>query len=202
MRIRRVIDGKVYDTKTATEVATVASSGNGYNNFRFEETGLFITKKGNSFVAGKAAPAERTVKMTVENFAGFDTEQRIFVQIASQTTLVVRGANIFRELQERVMNRGFAPERNVRRSLRAHGVANRSRSIRTIPNGRSCEIAHAKLSGVRLRERLKDPSRIWSTEVGIAERSATEAVFGCRLICSQRGNAEPIPRSIPNSSAA
>src|SRR5690606_34667324 len=50
----------------------------------------------------------------------------------------------------------------------------------------------------RLRERLKDTSRIWTTEVGIAERSATEAVFGVRLIGAQRGSAEPIPRSIPN----
>ncbi|NRC53009.1 hypothetical protein [Neoaquamicrobium sediminum] len=49
----------------------------------------------------------------------------------------------------------------------------------------------------RLQERLKDTARIWTTEVGIAERSPREVVFGCRLICSQRGNVEPVPRSIP-----
>lgn len=49
----------------------------------------------------------------------------------------------------------------------------------------------------RLRERLKDPSRTWTTEVGIAQPSDNLARFGCRLICAQRGVVEPMPRSIP-----
>ena len=49
----------------------------------------------------------------------------------------------------------------------------------------------------RLRERLKDTSRIWSTEVGIAKASPSETIFGCRVICSQRGKTQTVPRSIP-----
>lgn len=136
--------------------------------------------------------------MAAENIANYGVEQRIFVQIASQITLVVRGTNIFRELQERVMKWGFDPARNLRN---IPDGAWRGDSFE-IDQDNSEQAEAVKLDtpkywAFRLRERLKDTSRIWTTEVGIAERSATEAVFGCRLICSQRGNAEPIPRSIP-----
>lgn len=136
--------------------------------------------------------------MAAESIANYDVEQRIFVQIASQITLGVRGTNIFRELQERVMKWGFDPQRNLRN---IPDGAWRGDSFE-IDQDNSEQAEAVKLDApkywaFRLRERLKDTSRIWTTEVGIAERSATEAVFGCRLICSQRGNAEPIPRSIP-----
>jgi hypothetical protein len=136
--------------------------------------------------------------MTVESITNYDVEQRIFVQIASQITLVVRGENIFRELQERVMKWGFAPERNLRN---IPDGAWRGDSFEidqdNSEHAEAVRLESPKYWAFRLRERLKDASRIWTTEVGIAERSATEAVFGCRLICSQRGIAEPIPRSIP-----
>ena len=136
--------------------------------------------------------------MTAENIANYDVEQRIFVQIAFQITLVVRGENIFRELQERVMKWGFAPERNLRN---IPDGAWRGDSFEidqdNSEHAEAVKLESPKYWAFRLRERLKDASRVWTTEVGIAERSATEAVFGCRLICSQRGNAEPIPRSIP-----
>jgi hypothetical protein len=134
----------------------------------------------------------------VEQILNQDADQRIFVQIASQITLAVRGTNIFRELQERVMKWGFDPERNLRN---VPDSAWRGESFE-IDQDNSEQAEAVKLDtpkywAFRLRERLKDTSRIWTTEVGIAERNATEVVFGCRLICSQRGNAEPIPRSIP-----
>ena len=139
------------------------------------------------------------MRQAAENISLQDAERRIFVQVASQVGLTVRGDDIFRELQKRVLRWGFDPSRN----------------LRNIPNGAwegdSFEIdqdnsEHAEAVRLespsywafRLRERLKDTSRIWTTEVGIGERSPTEAVFGCRLICSQRGNTEPIPRSVPN----
>lgn len=139
------------------------------------------------------------MKQTAENISVQDAERRIFVQVASQVALVVRGDNIFRELQERVLKWGFDPGRN----------------LRNIPDGawkgdsfeidqdnseqaEAVKLEEPRYWAFRLRERLKDTSRIWTTEVGIGERSPTEAVFGVRLICAQRGNAEPIPRSIPN----
>lgn len=139
------------------------------------------------------------MRQAAENISAHDAEQRIFVQIASQVALVVRGDDIFRELQKRVLKWGFDPGRN----------------LRNIPDGAwegetfeidqdNSEQAEAirldapRYWAFRLRERLKDTSRIWTTEVGLGERSPTEVVFGVRLICSQRGNAEPIPRSIPN----
>ena len=127
-----------------------------------------------------------------------DFENRIFVQVSSQVSLAVSGKNIFRALQERILKWAFDPQRN----------------LKGIPygawEGKSFEIDADNSEGAaavaldasiywafRLRERLKDPNRIWTTEVGLVERSADEAVFGCRLICSQRGNSEPAPRSIP-----
>lgn len=139
------------------------------------------------------------MRQVTENISLQDAERRIFVQVASQVGLTVRGYDIFRELQRRVLRWGFDPSRN----------------LRNIPNGAwegdsfeidqdNSEQAEAvrldspRYWAFRLRERLKDTSRIWTTEVGIGERSPTEAVFGCRLVCSQRGNTEPIPRSVPS----
>ena len=54
------------------------------------------------------------MRQTAENISVHDAEQRIFVQIASQVGLVVRGSDIFRELQKRVLRWGFDPGRNLR----------------------------------------------------------------------------------------
>ncbi len=54
------------------------------------------------------------MRQVAENISVQDAERRIFVQVASQVALVVRGDNIFRELQERVLKWGFDPSRNLR----------------------------------------------------------------------------------------
>ena len=139
------------------------------------------------------------MRQTVENISTLDAERRIFVQIASQVSLVVHGDRIFRSLQERVLKWAFNPDRNVR-NIPEGAWEGKSFEIDQ-DNSEQAEgisLDTPRYWAFRLRERLKDTSRIWTTEVGLAERNTQESVFGCRLICSQRGNAEPIPRSIPN----
>lgn len=139
------------------------------------------------------------MRQTAENISVHDAEQRIFVQIASQVGLVVRGPDIFRELQKRVLRWGFDPGRNLR-NIPAGAWDGDSFEIDqdNSEQAEAIKLEEPRYWAFRLRERLKDTSRIWTTEVGIAERSATEVVFGVRLIGAQRGSAEPIPRSIPN----
>jgi hypothetical protein len=127
-----------------------------------------------------------------------DAENRIFVRVASQISLTVFGENIFRNLQERVLKWAFDPKRNLRRI--PDGAWNGETF--EIDADDSERVAAIKLDdpkywAFRLSERLKDPNRIWTTEVGIAERQSNEAIFGCRLICSQKGGRDEIPRSIP-----
>ena len=139
------------------------------------------------------------MRQAAENISVQDAERRIFVQIASQVALVVRGDNIFRVLQERVLKWGFDPSRNLRNI--PDGAWEGGSFEIDQDNSEQAEairLDEPRYWAFRLRERLKDTSRIWTTEVGIGERSPFEAVFGCRLICAQRGNAEPIPQSIPN----
>jgi len=134
----------------------------------------------------------------VQNISIEDSERRIFVQVSSQVGLVVRGDGIFRELQERVLKWGFEPSRNLR-NIPQGAWEGESFEIDQ-DNSEQAEAVRLDVPrywAFRLRERLKDTSRIWTTEVGIGERSPGEAVFGCRLICSQRGNTEPVPRSVP-----
>jgi hypothetical protein len=125
-------------------------------------------------------------------------ENRIFVQTSSQISLAVRGDNIFRVLQGRVLRWAFTPERNLPTIPQDAWQGNSFE----IDDERSEQAEAVKLTeagywAFRLRERLKDPSRTWTTEVGIAQPSEKLAVFGCRLICAQRGDAAPMPRSIP-----
>lgn len=56
--MRRIIDGKVYDTETATEVAHYWNGLAG-NDFRNVSERLYITKKGNWFTAGHGGPMSK-----------------------------------------------------------------------------------------------------------------------------------------------
>ncbi len=138
------------------------------------------------------------MNLSNESVRPFDHENKIFAQVSSQVSLEVSGENIFRELQERILKWAFDPKRNLK------GIPDGAW------DGESFEIdadnsegaAAVKLDdpkywAFRLRERLKDRNRIWTTEVGLAGIRKTDAIFGCRLICSQRGNSESAPRSIP-----
>lgn len=126
-------------------------------------------------------------------------DQRIFVRVVSQVALNISGEDIFRIVQQRVLKWLFDRDRNVR----------------PIPNGAwegesffvdtdnsehvdAIRLDEPKYWGLRFSERLKDPGRIWTTEVGIASISDREVAFGCRLLCSERGLPATTPRSIPS----
>jgi hypothetical protein len=53
--MRKIIEGKIYDTNTATEIGTW-SNNLSTRDFRNETTTLYITKKGNFFMAGESGP--------------------------------------------------------------------------------------------------------------------------------------------------
>ncbi len=127
-----------------------------------------------------------------------NSDDRISVRLTSQISLTISGEMIFRRLQERVLKWAFDPKRNLR------GIPDGAWEGETfeIDTDDSERVAAIKLDtpkywAFRLSERLKDVNRVWTTEVGIAQRQENEAVFGCRLICSQKGSQEEIPRSIP-----
>jgi len=127
------------------------------------------------------------------------SEQRISVRVVSQVALNITGPGVFRKVQERVLKWVFDPERNVRQ---IPDGAWEGESF-TIDADHSEQVDAIKLIkpsywGLRLSERLKDPGRIWTTEVGLAAVSDSEVAFGCRLLCSERGLPNTMPRSIPS----
>lgn len=128
-----------------------------------------------------------------------DQPGRIFVQVSSQVSLTVCGKDAFRQLQERILKWAFDPNRNLR-GIPDGAWEGKSFEIDAENSERAAAIAleDPKYWAFRLSERLKDQNRVWTTEVGLAERAEGETVFGCRLLCSQRGNSEPSPRSIPS----
>lgn len=127
-----------------------------------------------------------------------DNDNRIIARVCSQVSLTVTGDSVFRTLQERVMKWAFDPNRNLR-GIPDAAWRGESFEIDADNSERAAAVRleDPKYWAFRFAERLKDANRIWTTEVGLAEISPEEAVFGCRVICSQRGDAEPIPRSIP-----
>jgi hypothetical protein len=58
VNVKRIINGKKYDTETATLVGTM-SNGYSYSDFNYRRENLFITKKGAFFVEGRGGPLSR-----------------------------------------------------------------------------------------------------------------------------------------------
>jgi len=56
--MKRIINGRRFDTKAATEIATTGSGGS-YNDFRCYEEKLYRTPRGNWFVHGHGGPMTR-----------------------------------------------------------------------------------------------------------------------------------------------
>ena len=56
--MRRIINGKKYDTTTATEIASNAG-GNGHSDFNWFEESLYRKKTGEYFLCGEGGPLSR-----------------------------------------------------------------------------------------------------------------------------------------------
>ena len=54
--MKRIIDGKRYDTETATRIATVGSETISVTDFNHWEADLYRTPKGRWFLAGRGGP--------------------------------------------------------------------------------------------------------------------------------------------------
>ena len=56
--MKKVIDGKMYNTETAREIASF-DNGLGYNDFRHCSETLYLTKKGAWFLQGEGGPMSK-----------------------------------------------------------------------------------------------------------------------------------------------
>ena len=57
--MRKIVNGKKYDTDTATCVCDISPNGYSQSDFRWEDTYLYRTKNGNWFIAGEGGPMTR-----------------------------------------------------------------------------------------------------------------------------------------------
>jgi hypothetical protein len=57
--MKRIIDGKRYDTATATYICDCSPRGFYGGDFRYEDTGLYRTPRGNWFLSGRGGPMSR-----------------------------------------------------------------------------------------------------------------------------------------------
>jgi hypothetical protein len=64
--MKRIINGRVYDTDTATRIGNNESSC-GRSDFQYEDTDLWRTKKGAFFVAGEGGPLSRWARPSGSN---------------------------------------------------------------------------------------------------------------------------------------
>lgn len=66
----RIIDGKRYNTETATKVADVSGNCQSITDFKFDHTQLYRTTKGAWFIAGKGGPLSRWVRTVGDGYTG------------------------------------------------------------------------------------------------------------------------------------
>ena len=66
----RIIDGKRYNTETAHEVLALYNGGYNRSDFRYEDTSLYITKKGVWFLAGEGHAMSRWARKDGGNSYG------------------------------------------------------------------------------------------------------------------------------------
>ena len=64
--MKRIIDGKTYNTETATKVC---DTGNdlGVTDFGHEDSALYVTKKGAFFIVGNGGPMSRFARAESQN---------------------------------------------------------------------------------------------------------------------------------------
>lgn len=65
--MRKVIDGKTYNTETAAEVCDISPTGVYSGDFRYEDTRLYKSPKGTFFIAGEGGPMSRWAQPEGQN---------------------------------------------------------------------------------------------------------------------------------------
>ena len=65
--MKKVIEGKIYDTKTAQEICDLPSPTQNPSDFGWHQTTLFRTAKGRFFVAGEGGPRSMWAKTVSMN---------------------------------------------------------------------------------------------------------------------------------------
>lgn len=68
--MKRIINGKRYDTETAEIVADVGSHGTSFSDFAHHDTQLYRTKRGNWFVAGEGGPLSQWSRSVGNGYSG------------------------------------------------------------------------------------------------------------------------------------
>ncbi len=68
--MRKIINGKRYDTTTATEICDCSPIGYYAGDFRYEDTKLYRTKRGNWFLAGRGGAMSRWSRPIGSNGSG------------------------------------------------------------------------------------------------------------------------------------
>jgi hypothetical protein len=94
--VKKIIDGKRYDTDTATHVVNLWN-GHPRNDFKFEDSDLYLTKSGNWFLAGSGGPTSRWSE-TIGNASTYGSgitpispaDVRAILESANRTDLVER----------------------------------------------------------------------------------------------------------------
>tara|TARA_Y100000588_G_C14075300_1_gene847636 strand:- start:569 stop:883 length:315 start_codon:yes stop_codon:yes gene_type:complete len=57
--MKQIINGKTYNTDTATLICDTCSHTYSQSDFAYEDSSLYVTKKGAYFIAGKGGPMSR-----------------------------------------------------------------------------------------------------------------------------------------------
>ena len=67
--MRRIKGGKIYDTNTAT---CICGTGNGLSgsDFGFEDSGLYVTKRGGFFISGRGGASSRFAVSNGDGYVG------------------------------------------------------------------------------------------------------------------------------------
>jgi hypothetical protein len=65
--MRKVINGKVYDTETAEHVCDVSGNISDRGDFHYDSTGLYRTRIGQFFISGHGGPRSQWAVSTGQN---------------------------------------------------------------------------------------------------------------------------------------
>ena len=65
--MRKIIDGKTYNTETATFVCDVSGNVSDRGNFHYDSTSLYRSPKGQFFIAGHGGPLSTWAVSTGQN---------------------------------------------------------------------------------------------------------------------------------------